>query len=64
MVDKTILIGDIINKNPEYEAAFNSFGMKCGSCELRFSESLEEACMVHGVDCDDLISHLIDMNKN
>ena len=31
-------------------------GMHCLGCPSSQMESLEEACMVHGIDCDDLVT--------
>lgn len=31
-------------------------GMHCLGCPSAQGESLEEACMVHGIDCDTLVS--------
>lgn len=35
-----------------------SAGMHCLGCPSAQAESLEEACMVHGIDCDDLVSKM------
>ena len=31
-------------------------GMHCLGCPASQGESLEEACMVHGIDCDELVA--------
>ena len=33
-------------------------GMHCIGCPASQGESLEEACMVHGIDCDTLVSQI------
>ena len=33
-------------------------GMHCLGCPSAQGESLEEACYVHGIDCDDLVSKM------
>lgn len=33
-------------------------GMHCLGCPASTGESLEEACMVHGIDCDILLSQI------
>ena len=33
-------------------------GMHCLGCPASQAESLEEACMVHGIDCDTLVSQM------
>ncbi len=48
-------IGEILDMNPEVAALFLGHGMFCVSCPSARNESLEEACMVHGIDCDSLL---------
>ena len=33
-------------------------GMHCLGCPSAQGESLEEACMVHGIDCDSLVENM------
>ena len=51
-IEKTMLIGELI---PQMLMAA---GMHCLGCPSSQAESLEEACMVHGIDCDDLVSKM------
>ena len=37
---------------------FMEIGMHCLGCPSSRGETLEEACAVHGVDCDELIEKL------
>ena len=37
---------------------FMEIGMHCLGCPASRGESLEEACAVHGVDCDQLVNRL------
>ena len=37
---------------------FLEIGMHCLGCPASRGESLEEACAVHGVDCDQLVNRL------
>ena len=37
---------------------FLNMGMHCLGCPASRMESIEEACMVHGVDPDDLVDEL------
>ena len=39
-------------------AALMNSGMHCLGCPASQMESLEEACMVHGINCDTLVSQL------
>ena len=33
-------------------------GMHCIGCPSSIHESLEEACMVHGIDCDEVLANI------
>ena len=37
---------------------FMEIGMHCLGCPASRGESIEEACEVHGVDCDELLEKL------
>ena len=63
-VTKDTLIGDILDMDRDTAPYFLEMGMHCLGCPSARGESLEEACMVHGVDVNELIekinSHLAD----
>lgn len=60
IVSKDMLIGDLLNT--EYgriiAAALMNSGMHCIGCPASQMESLEEACMVHGLDADTIVNQL------
>ena len=49
-VTEKTLIGEIVNKHPEAVEVLLSIGMHCLGCPASQMESLEEACMVHGLE--------------
>lgn len=55
-IEKTTIIGDILDIAPETAPLFLSIGMHCLGCPSSRGETVEEACMVHGVDCDKLLA--------
>lgn len=57
-ITKDTIIGDILNIAPQTAPLFMGIGMHCLGCPASRGESLEEACAVHGVDCDELIAKL------
>ena len=57
-ITKDTIIGDILNIAPETAPLFMNIGMHCLGCPASQAESLEEACMVHGIDCDTLVSQM------
>ena len=49
-VTKDMIIGEILQMNPNMANVLMSGGMHCVSCPASQGESLEEACYVHGID--------------
>ena len=43
------LIGEIVNQHPEAIEILLSIGMHCLGCPASRGETVEEACMVHGL---------------
>ena len=57
-VTKDMLIGEILKKDQTIAAILMSSGMHCVGCPASQGESLEEDAMVHGMDCDELVTKL------
>ena len=57
-ITKETLIGDILNMDPTTAPYFLEMGMHCLGCPSARGESLEQACLVHGVDVDELVGKL------
>ena len=55
-ITKDTIIGDILDIAPQTAPFFFSIGMHCLGCPSALGETLEEACMVHGIDCDALVA--------
>ena len=59
VVTKDTIIGDILDFNGEAAAPFFfEIGMHCLGCPASRGESVGEACMVHGVDADEIVAQL------
>lgn len=54
-ITKDMTIGEILVKNPDIAGVLMAAGMHCLGCPASQGESLEEACMVHGIDVDSLM---------
>ena len=54
-VTSDMIMGDIIRLHPEVVDTLIGQGMHCLGCPASRGESIDEACAVHGVDCDELI---------
>ena len=57
-VSKDMLIGQLLQIDANIAPILMRAGMHCLGCPASQAESLEEACMVHGIDCDDLVSKM------
>ena len=58
VITKDMLIHEIISVDPGNAAILMASGMHCVGCPSAAMESLEEACMVHGMNVDEVISRL------
>ena len=59
-VTKDMLIGEILDIDINIAQFFLEIGMHCLGCPAARGESLEEACMVHDTDPDELIDKIND----
>ncbi|HIY22027.1 MAG TPA: DUF1858 domain-containing protein [Candidatus Flavonifractor merdigallinarum] len=57
-ITKDTIIGDILDIAPETAPVFMSIGMHCLGCPASRGETVEEACIVHGVDVGALLTEL------
>ena len=57
-VTKDTLIREVLQLDIETAQYFFEIGMHCVGCPASSGESLEEACMVHAVDADELITKI------
>ena len=63
-ITKTMIIGDILKINMGVVPILLNEGMHCIGCPASQGESLEEACMVHGIDADALTVKLNEFLAN
>lgn len=57
-VTKDMIIADILNMDRGVAPIFMNNGMHCLGCVASSGESIEEACMVHGIDSQKLVDEL------
>lgn len=57
-ITKDMIIADIIQINMGCVPILLNEGMHCIGCPASQGETLEEACMVHGIDADVLVKKL------
>ncbi|MDO5716838.1 MAG: DUF1858 domain-containing protein [Tissierellia bacterium] len=58
MIDKDMYICELIQLKPEAAYLLMSYGMACIGCPASQMETIEEACMVHGINMDRLLEDL------
>lgn len=57
-VTKDTLIGEVLQADQTTAPFFFEMGMHCLGCPASARETLEEACMVHGVPVETLLDKL------
>lgn len=57
-IEKDTKIGEIVEKAPEKVEILLDAGMHCLGCPVSQAETLEEACLVHGIEVEELIEKL------
>ncbi|MBS6643453.1 MAG: DUF1858 domain-containing protein [Clostridiaceae bacterium] len=58
VISKDMLIGQLVGMDELIPQMLMGAGMHCLGCPSAQGETLEEACFVHGIDCDDLVSKM------
>ena len=58
IVTKDTIIGDILDADRTTAPYFLEMGMHCLGCPSARGETLGQACMVHGVNVDELVAKL------
>ena len=57
-ISKDTVIGTLLDSAPETAPFFLEMGMHCLGCPSARSETVAQACLVHGVNADDLVSKI------
>ena len=57
-VTRDTIIGDILDMDQSTAPYFMEIGMHCLGCPSSRGETVEEACMVHGVDADAFLAQV------
>ena len=55
-VTRETIIGDILDMDQTTAPYFMEIGMHCLGCPSSRGETVEEACMVHGIDVEKLLA--------
>ncbi len=57
-ITKDMCIGDVLDMDTGCAKYFFEIGMHCLGCPASRGETIEQACVVHGTDCDELVAKL------
>ncbi len=57
-INKDMKIGEILDEAREVAPFFLEMGMHCLGCPSARNESVAQACMVHGVNADELVEKI------
>ena len=58
LINKDMTIGEVLSIDENLADVFMGFGMHCISCPVSQMETVEEACLVHGLECDFVLKKL------
>ncbi len=58
LINKDMTIGEVLELDENLADVFMGFGMHCISCPVSQMETVEEACLVHGLECDFVLKKL------
>ncbi len=57
-ITKDMIIAEVLNEHQDLVPIFMNSGLHCLGCAMAHGETIEQACAVHGVDCDQLVDAL------
>jgi len=57
-ITREMTIGQTIRAKPKAAQILMSFGMGCIGCPASLAETIEEACLVHGINIEKLLEAL------
>lgn len=63
-ITKNTIVGKVLSIAPASAPIFMAAGMHCLYCPSAQGETIEEACMVHGIDADELLEELNEFLAN
>ena len=57
-ITKEMTMGELLSIDRGVAVVLKNAGMHCIGCPSSIGESLEEACMVHGIEVDELLKNI------
>jgi hybrid cluster-associated redox disulfide protein len=62
-IDKTTLINDLLEKNPEAAEILMAYGLHCVNCHFSDFDTLEDGATMHGISDEEIELMIKDVNK-
>ena len=63
-ITKQTVMGDMLNYDGGIALVLMEAGMHCVGCPSSIGESLEDACMVHGLNSDEVLANINEYLKS
>lgn len=63
-INKDMTIGELIREYPEVVPVLFSYQLSCIGCPSSQGETIEEACLVHGINLEGMLADLIEAVKS
>jgi hybrid cluster-associated redox disulfide protein len=63
-ITKQTTMGEMLEFDPGIAYILMQCGMHCVGCPSSIGESLEEACMVHGLEADEVLASILEYVKS
>ena len=57
-INKTIPLMELMQKHPEAAEVLFSRGLGCIGCPAAMMETLEQGCLAHGIDPDEVVKEI------
>jgi hybrid cluster-associated redox disulfide protein len=57
-INKDMIIADVLKVDVELAPFFFAIGMHCLGCPSASGETIEEACLVHDTNCEELVEKM------
>jgi len=54
----SMIVGEILREDSRMASEFFNIGLQCSGCPFGLNEPLEDACMNHGFDVEDIVKIL------
>jgi len=57
-IEKDMTFAEVMDTDPDAAFTLMNMGLMCGGCPMAQFETVEQGCMMHGVDADEVVGKL------